>query len=160
MQKTVSSKIEIAQALQQIGRARAMSKKAPKARTRPAAHVAGRMNKTEKAYSQQLDARMPTDQSPGEVAGWMFEPLKLRLADDTWYTPDFLVLMTDGTIEIHEVKACADNGKVLVEDDAQVKIKVAAEDYPFFTFRRVAKWKRKGVGTVWKEETYNTVKGK
>jgi hypothetical protein len=148
MQKTVSNQVEITQAL-----SRAMAKKFPKARVRAAARVAGRMNGYERSYSQLLDSKL----AAGEIAGWFFETRKFRLADDTWYTPDFEVLMADGAIEYHEIKACQKNGKVLVEDDAQVKLKVAAEMYPHFTFRRVALWRRKMHKDVWKIETYNTV---
>lgn len=150
MQRTVSDSIELTQAL-----SRALAKKFPKAKVRSGSHVAGRMNGYEKAYSQVLDRRLHDK----EITGWFFEAFKVRLADDTWYTPDFLVLMADGAIEFHEVKACQANGKVIVEDDAQVKIKVAAEDYPFLTFRRMALLRRKMRPDVWKEETYNTAKG-
>jgi hypothetical protein len=133
---------------------RAISKKFPRARARPGAHVRGRMNQTEKAYSEVLNGRMGEG---GDVKGWVFEPVRRRLADNTYYEPDFEVLMTDGTLEYHEVKACRANGQVLVEDDAQVKIKVAAEMYPWFTWRRCALWRRKMFPDQWKIETYNTV---
>jgi len=77
----------------------------------------GRMNKTEAAYAQHLGNRI-------DLVWWAFEPVKFRLADRTWYTPDFLVMYGDGTIEVHEVKG-------FWRDDARVKIKVAAEMYPF-----------------------------
>ena len=46
---------------------------------------AGRMNKTEAAYAELLAARAHV----GEILEFKFESLKLRLADRTWYTPDF-----------------------------------------------------------------------
>ncbi|MCA8130176.1 DUF1064 domain-containing protein [Burkholderia multivorans] len=84
---------------------------------------AGRMNKTEAAYAEQLAARAHV----GEILEFKFESLKLRLADRTWYTPDFAVVLSDGAREIHEVKGHW-------TDDARVKIKVAAELYPYFCF--------------------------
>lgn len=45
----------------------------------------GKMNKTEIAYSQHLEAL----KSCGEIVWWKFEAIKLRLADSTFYTPDF-----------------------------------------------------------------------
>lgn len=90
----------------------------------------GTMNKTEEAYSGLLQAKF----LGGEINGWRFEAYKLRLAPNTHYTPDFVVQLPDGTIEIHEVKACKSNGDFLCEDDARVKIKVAAEMYPEFRF--------------------------
>lgn len=53
-----------------------------------------------------------------------FEGIKLKLADKTYYTPDFFLMRSDGTLECHEVKGHW-------EDDARVKIKCAAEKFPF-----------------------------
>jgi hypothetical protein len=61
-------------------------------------------------------------------------PLNLRLADKTFFRPDFLVIATDGTLELHETKGHW-------EDDARVKIKVASEMYPWFLFRAIQKVK-------------------
>lgn len=77
----------------------------------------GEMNATEQQYKAVLDID-PT------VAWYRFEGVKLRLADNTFYTPDFAVMRTDGVMEMHEVKG-------FWTDDARVKIKVAAEMYPF-----------------------------
>ena len=79
-----------------------------------------RMNKTEAAYAYELEMR----RLAGEVAWFAFEAIKLRLADKTFYTPDFLVVLADGEVQFHEVKG-------FWRDDARVKIKVAAEQYPF-----------------------------
>ena len=80
-----------------------------------------RLNKTEAEYAGMLDAR----QRAGEVAWYRFEAIKIRLADNTFYTPDFLVLLADMSLEIHEVKGA------FVMDDAKVKLKLAAETCPF-----------------------------
>ena len=80
----------------------------------------GAMNRTESKYGEILKMRMMA----GEVAWYRFEGIKLRLADATFYTPDFAVMLADGTMELHEVKG-------FWQDDARVKIKVAAEMYPF-----------------------------
>ncbi|WGR90646.1 DUF1064 domain-containing protein (plasmid) [Bradyrhizobium sp. ISRA432] len=77
------------------------------------------MNKTEAKYAEHLKS------IEGTVIAWSkFEAVKLRLADNTFYTPDFAVMLLDGTMEMHEVKG-------FWEDDARVKIKVAASLYPF-----------------------------
>ncbi|WGR74320.1 MULTISPECIES: DUF1064 domain-containing protein [unclassified Bradyrhizobium] len=79
----------------------------------------GEMNKTEAKYAEHLKS------IEGTVIAWSkFEAVKLRLADNTFYTPDFAVMLLDGTMEMHEVKG-------FWEDDARVKIKVAASLYPF-----------------------------
>jgi hypothetical protein len=97
----------------------------------------GRMNKTEQAYDQVLKIR----QRAGEVAWYKFEAINLRLADNTFYKPDFFVMLSDGTLEVHEVKGHW-------TDDARVKIKVAADLYPL---RFVA---IKRVGGDWKTEEF------
>lgn len=79
-------------------------------------HEAGVMNGMEKKYAAYLELR----RIAGEILEWRFEPLKLRLAPKTYYTPDFLLLMPDGRIELHETKG-------FMEEDANVKIKVARE---------------------------------
>jgi hypothetical protein len=86
----------------------------------------GTMNKTEALYAQILEIR----KRAGEILDWAFEPEKFRLADKTFYTPDFRVIMPDFTVEFHEVKAKWSNGQV-GRDDAKVKIKVAAEMHPY-----------------------------
>lgn len=78
------------------------------------------MNKTERAWSQVLEARRVA----GEVREWHFEGVTLKLAHDTRYTPDFFVVLSDGACELHEVKG-------FWRDDAKVKTKVAARLFPF-----------------------------
>ncbi|SDS20559.1 hypothetical protein SAMN05216421_1095 [Halopseudomonas xinjiangensis] len=80
----------------------------------------GQMNKTEQAYAAHLELL----KACGEVLWYSFEGMKFRLADSTFYTPDFPGMLADGHIEIHEVKG-------VWTDDARVKIKVAAELFPF-----------------------------
>ena len=60
----------------------------------------GQMNDTEAAYAQTLELR----KRAGEIAWYKFEGLKFRLADKTFYTPDFAVMKTNGLMECHEVK--------------------------------------------------------
>lgn len=79
----------------------------------------GQMNQTEAAYAAHLEAR----KQAGEVQGYWFEAWKLRLADSTFYSPDFIVLLADGQLQAHEVKG-------FWTDDARVKIKVAAALHP------------------------------
>lgn len=102
---------------------------------------AGEMNKTEQAYERHLMDR----QIIGDVAWYKFEGIKLRLADNTFYTPDFLVMLSDGQIQCHEVKG-------FWQDDAKVKIKVAASLYPFEFIALKARAKKNGGG--WEEETF------
>ena len=108
------------------------------ARPRRARHVPGKMNKTERDYADHLEIL----KRAGEIVRYRFEPIKLRLADRTFYESDFLVT-TPEHMELHEVKGHW-------EDDARVKIKVAAEIYPEFAF--VAVTKAKGGG--WETEVF------
>lgn len=80
----------------------------------------GAMNKTEEAYDAHLEQR----QRAGEIVWRKFEGVKLRLADNTFYTPDFAVMAADNVMECHEVKG-------FWQDDARAKIKIAADIYPF-----------------------------
>ena len=57
----------------------------------------GQMNKAEAAYAATLAQR----HHAGEAAWFKFEGLKFRLADNTFYTPDFAVMLADGALEAH-----------------------------------------------------------
>ncbi len=99
------------------------------------------MNKLEAAYAAILAERMRT----GQVLWFAYEAIKLRLADNTFYTPDFFVMAApDGTLECHETKG-------FMQDDAAVKIKVAAETFPFRFFlvthpNKTVGWRIKQIG--------------
>lgn len=101
----------------------------------------GAMNKTEQDYAATLDAR----RQAGEVAWFKFEGIKLRLADNTFYSPDFAVMLANGQLEMHEVK-----GYWL--DDARAKIKIAADLYPMRFLAVQAKPKKAGGG--WSVEEF------
>ena len=105
------------------------------------------MNKIEAAYAEHLWLR----QRAGEVRRYRFEPFKLRLAHNTWYTPDFVVEMADDTVECHEVKATWTKGrfagKAGFREDSRVKIKVAATEYTLFRFLAVHGAARRGIYT-------------
>lgn len=103
---------------------------------------AGTMNKTEKAYQDYLWCL----QRAGQVVWFKFEGVKLRLADKTFYSPDFAVMLDTGLLEMHEVKG-------FWEDDARVKIKVAASIYPFRFV--AAKQRPKKLGGGWEYEEFS-----
>jgi len=88
-----------------------------------------RMNKTEAAYAENLEAK----KRAGVIVDWKFEAVKFRLADRTFYTPDFFVINPD-TIELIEVKG-------FWRDDARVKIKVARQMFPWFEWTAVQAYK-------------------
>lgn len=80
----------------------------------------GVMNKTERRYSEHLESR----KMRGEILWYKFDCINLRLAEKTFYKPDFFVMTSDNELQVHEVKGHW-------EDDALVKIKVASDMYPF-----------------------------
>lgn len=102
---------------------------------RPVQPANGRMNKLETRYYEEVLL-------PRKLAGYVidiqFEGFKLRLAKATFYTPDFVVV-TEDCIELHETKG-------YWEDDARVKIKVAAEQFPWMQFiaiqHKQGQWQR------------------
>lgn len=103
----------------------------------------GEMNKTELAYEAHLFAAKVA----GEVAWYKFEGIKFRLADNTFYTPDFAVMLANGEMQLHEVKGSLQ----YIQDDAMVKIKVASDIYPFQFFLIAPKSKKDGGGWVIKK---------
>lgn len=86
----------------------------------------GSMNKTEAAFAE----RLALQKHAGEVLWWSFEAVKLRLADNTHLTVDFAVLTSAGELQMIDVKGA----RAIVQDDAHVKMKVAAEKFPFAFF--------------------------
>lgn len=83
----------------------------------------GVMNKTEEEYANYLEGQKQI----GNVLWYRFEGIKFRLGDNVHYNPDFAVMRSDNKMEIHEVKGSL----TFIRDDAKVKIKVAAEMFPF-----------------------------
>lgn len=79
----------------------------------------GVMNNTERKYAKYLEQQKIS----GEIQYFAFDSIKFRLADKTFYSPDFIVMKANGELEAHEVKG-------FWEDDAKVKIKVAASMHP------------------------------
>lgn len=84
-----------------------------------------KMNKTEARYENHV---LRPALFAHEIKAYWFESFKLRLADRTWYTPDFVVQRND-KIEIVEIKGG------FIRDDSMVKYKVAKEMYPCFTWK-------------------------
>lgn len=102
-------------------------------------HVPGEMNKTEEAYAAHLTLQL----AAGAIAWFRFESVKLKLAEKTHLTIDFFVMTAAGDLEAHEVKG-------FWEEDARVKVKVAAAMYPF---RFLAVQRAPGGG--WKTEVFS-----
>lgn len=119
----------------------------PKARARQQ-HKPGHMNTYERQYSEILDAQ----KTAGEITAYWFERFTLKLADDCRYTPDFLVQLPDGTLEMREVKG-------YWREDALIKIKVAAEMFPLFGFVAIERLPKKA-GGGWKQRDFNAIESR
>lgn len=90
----------------------------------------GERNKLEARYEAHLEAL----KLAGEICEYAFEPEKFRLAnegDACFFTPDFRVLLNDGTVEFHDTKG-------FMEEDALLKIKWFVQQHPYPLV--VAKW--------------------
>jgi len=103
--------------------------------------VPGQMNGWESDWA----ARLQTQLAAGEIVAYWFEAVTFKLADDTRYTPDFVVMLPTGELVIHEIKG------PIMQDDAWVKLKVFAELFPFRTtlarkMRKHGEWEIKEVG--------------
>ncbi len=103
---------------------RAKTESKPRVAHRPR-QIPGQMNKTEQAFANlYLEPKVRT----GELLEWKFEPVSLRLADNTFYRPDFMAIYPD-RICIYEVKG------TFARDDAIAKWKIAADMYWYWEFK-------------------------
>ena len=84
------------------------------------------MNRIEQKYARHLECL----KHEGKILCWAYESIKLRLANATFYTPDFYVMNADGQLCIKEVKGTKGASYFCLET-SKVKLKVAAEKYPF-----------------------------
>ena len=98
-----------------------------KAKRRPP-KTPGVMNATEKRFEANVLKPMLWSE---EIVDYQYEPAKWRFGTDfkATYTPDFMVQMADGTIEMIDVK-----GSGGWEQHTRVKIKACAEKYPAFSW--------------------------
>lgn len=117
--------INIARAVDVLGKPKAKAAPQPTVVATSRPRQDGGMNKTEARFRAEVLA----------VDGvWvvLYASIKLRLADRTWYTPDFAVLRIGSPrVEFYEVKG---SWKAPHQEDSRVKLKVAAEAYPQFQF--------------------------
>ena len=98
----------------------------------------GERNKTEQAYEDLLQDQ----KSSGEVLWYSFDSVKLRLANNTFLSVDFFVLTKDYRLQAVDVKG----SMAIITDDAKVKMKIAAEKFPWEFFYAIPKPKRDGGG--------------
>ncbi len=98
----------------------------------------GERNNNEAAYERHLE----NEKAAGRVVAWWFEPASFRVTacdkgQPVRYSPDFMVLGSDGTVYLDDVKAQAKRGKTFDDPASLVRIKTAADAYPLFVWRLV-----------------------
>jgi hypothetical protein len=98
--------------------------------------VAGQPNKGEARYGEHLEIQ----KRAGHIVDYWFEGMTLKLANDTRFTADYLVINADLEVELHEVKP-ASKGKYFAREDSLIKLKVCAAAFPF---RVYVVWPEKG----------------
>jgi hypothetical protein len=100
----------------------------------------GGPNKTETRFENE---HLKAMQIAGLLASYAFESITLKLANGCKYTPDWVATFADPAqpITFYEIK-----GKQ-IWDDAIVKLKVAADKYPYFHFYLCA-WDAKTGWTI------------
>lgn len=103
----------------------------------------GEMNATEAKFANYLRGLEIT----GEVLWWKHEGMKLQLADNTTLNVDFNVIYADFRLVMIDVKGA----KAIIEEDAKVKMKVAAEQFPFVFRYAFPRQKKDGGGWIFEE---------
>lgn len=61
------------------------------------------------------------------VAAWGYQPIRFRIAGGCFFTPDFVVRYADGRIVAVDVKG-------YMREAARIRIRIAAEKYPWMQF--------------------------
>lgn len=84
-------------------------------------HTPGEMNDLERDYEAEV---LKPALLGGDILWYAFEAVKLKLAPKTFLTIDFFVMTGAGELEARETKG-------FMEEDAAVKLKVAAAMFPF-----------------------------
>ena len=103
----------------------------------------GEMNATEAKFANYLRGLEIT----GEILWWRHEGIKLQLADNTTLNVDFNVMYADGLLVMIDVKGA----KAIIEEDAKVKMKVAAEQFPFVFRYAFPRQKKDGGGWIFED---------
>lgn len=85
-----------------------------------------KMTRAEVLVSAMLAGQVKT----GEITGYEFEAVKLKIGDDTcWYICDFVCFLPDGRLRLVEAKG----GKIW--EDSIIKFKTAKRQYPAIIFQ-------------------------
>lgn len=80
----------------------------------------GQMNRLESSFAKKLDEEL----HGGKILWWAFESVKFSLGSGAWFCPDFVVMTSVQEIVFYETKG-------FMREAANVRLKVAANKYPF-----------------------------
>ena len=106
--------------------------------------VSGKMNKWEEAFAERLEMY----RLEGSIIDWKYESIRFRLAANTTYTPDFMVITTDA-IEFIEIKGQR-------HSTGMAKFKICSEMYPWALWKMVEKTKQ-GWKTIMGDSNYSEI---
>lgn len=99
----------------------------------------GTMNRWESEHARHLFNLVMAE----EISGYCFEKFRLDLGGKVKLIPDFFRLNNDGSFDVDDVKG-------FIREDSLIKFKIAAHQYPQFTFRFWTKkcgvWQAKIIG--------------
>lgn len=112
------------------------------AKARP---VKGAMNDNEKRFA----ATLAEWKLNGRIKAFEFEGVTLNLAPRTTLTMDFIVQEADDTLVFYEVKGGKKDKKYHIEEDAWLKMKLAAEKFPYL--KMLITWDHKTYERQYKE---------
>jgi len=82
----------------------------------------------EGAYVKLLESWL----TEGKIQAYTLKPGSRRLGPDLRYEPDFEVINADGEVEYHEIK-----GRTKFAEKGIIKLKAAAEKYPYFHWKLI-----------------------
>lgn len=86
-----------------------------------------KLNKTERLYAAGLETRKRT----GAIRDYTIQAMTFVLGPDLRFTPDFVVIESDGTLTAVDTKG------TFVREDAIIKLKVAAATFPWIRWKMI-----------------------
>jgi len=94
-------------------------------------HEPGTVDGVAQPYRENYDSRdevefagyLEQQRLGGHIIEWAYKPVRLRIGDGVYYTPDFRVVWDDKTITYYEIKG-------FMREAARVRIHAAAERHP------------------------------
>lgn len=130
------AKAKVSGGMREAFESKSMATEEVKAKSKHRSHTTNTKgpNRTEQRFADGLEF-MKTDIK--SIRDYDFTPEKFRMADRTFYHPDFRVTLHSGLNIFIEVKVAKDNGEILWTDDGAVKCKTLPELHPIVLYLAV-----------------------